>query len=456
MRLPEPLGGRLARGVAWSLSGAVGLQAATALGAILTARVLGQTGFGELSLVRSTVVMMAALAGGGLGLAATQNVAELRDRDPLRAGRALGLLTNVALAAGTLAGLACWVLARPLAAWLSEGPDLATALRTGAPLLVVGAFGSVVSGALAGLEAFRAAARLTLLEAILGLVLIPSGGWLLGVSGAVGGGVAAALVALPFKVSVLSRHLRGAGIVVARCHTRAEWQALSRFALPALLLGFSAPPFEWLARVALAREPGGLAELGLFAAAFSWGNAVLFLPLQVSGAALPILTHTASAADRAGFSALLRSLAIATAGLGLAVALPLAVAAGPIMASYGPGFAAGVPALRLVLGAYALAAFSGLFRAVLVATGRLWWQLLHAVIWGLALLAVTSVLSADGAVGLGAGYLVAYAVSVVTQGLSVRGAVSESGVAGEGPAGCGPEEPRAAAGERGRWTRRDS
>jgi O-antigen/teichoic acid export membrane protein len=392
---------------------------ATLFAAILTARILGREGFGELSLVRSTVLMLGGLAGSGLGLAVTTHVAELRDRDPVRAGRMVGLLSNAALGLGTLAAVACWVLARPLAAWLSAEPGLEPALRAGALLLIVHSLGGVLSGALTGVEAFRASARLAVLEGSLGLILIPSGAWVAGVTGAVMGSVAAALAALPFKHVALARHLDTAGIVVVRQHTAGEWRGLLRLALPAVLLGFSLQPFEWGVRVMLAHQAEGLAQLGLFAAAFSWGNAVLFLPTQIAGPALPILAHTAAAGDRPGLVGLLRSTVLVTAVLTAAVALPLMLLARPIMAAYGPDFAGGSTVLLTVLVAYCLASFSGLFRSILVSTGRMWTQLAHSVIWGVALVAAFVVLSSRGALGLALSYLVAFVVVVVTQGMSV-------------------------------------
>jgi O-antigen/teichoic acid export membrane protein len=405
--------------VVWSLAGGLGLQATTLGAAIATARILGQEGFGVLNLVRSTVLLLGALAGAGLGLAAAKHVAELRDRDPAGAGRMVGLLSNVAVALGATAAVACWVLAGPLAAWLSDAPGLEAALRAGTLLILVHALGGVLVGALNGLEAFRATARLLLLEGALGLVLIPAGAVVAEVRGAVAGQVAAALLTLPFKHAALGRRLAAAGIVVVRRHRVPEWLGLWRFALPAFLLGFSLQPFEWWARVSLARPPGGLAELGVFAAAFSWGQAVLFLPTHVARPALPILTHTFSSGDRRGLLHLLRSVALATAGLSVAVALPLMLLARPIMGAYGPGFARGSTVFVVVLAAYCLAPFSGLFRSILAAAGRMWWQLAHSVIWGVTLLVAFGALSAKGALGLASSYLVAYAVVVLTQGISV-------------------------------------
>src|SRR5688500_10249953 len=91
---------RLAVNASWTLLGTVSTYATTALGGILAARILGPAGFGELGVIRSTVVTVGVLAGIGFGLSATKYVAELRQLDPRRAGRILGLLMSVALVLG--------------------------------------------------------------------------------------------------------------------------------------------------------------------------------------------------------------------------------------------------------------------------------------------------------------------------------------------------------------------
>jgi O-antigen/teichoic acid export membrane protein len=388
------------------------------VGSILAARILGKGGFGQLNLVRSTVLMFGAVAGAGLSMAATKYVAEFRDLDPLRAGRLIGLLSNAALAASSLACLACWVFAQNLAVWLFADPGLAVALRAGSMLLIANALAGVQLGALAGLEAFRAYARLIALESVLGLFFVPMGAWSFGVTGAVSSSVLAAFLVLPIKQASLNQHCRAAGIAVVRRHQWGEWLTLWDFALPSMLLSLSLQPFEWLARVMLTRQPQGFVQLGLFAAAFSWGNVVALLPSQVTGPSLPILSNLFAAGHREAFLTLLRRVAIVIVGLSACVAVPMTLFPRPIMAAYGPGFVSGWPVLLVVLAAYSIAPLSGLFRSILASTGRMWWQLGHSVIWGGTLLAAFSLLAERGALGLAFSYLAAFAVVVCTQGLS--------------------------------------
>jgi O-antigen/teichoic acid export membrane protein len=86
------IGIRLARGVFWSMAGAMISRGLMLVATVAVARLLGKTGYGELGMIQSTVGMFGVFAGFGLGLTATKHVAELRQSDPIRAGRILGAL----------------------------------------------------------------------------------------------------------------------------------------------------------------------------------------------------------------------------------------------------------------------------------------------------------------------------------------------------------------------------
>ncbi len=99
----DSLRGRFARGAVWSLLGALMAQGATLAASVITARLLGREQFGEYGMIQSTVGMLGIFAGLGLGMTATKFVAELRTRDPQRAGRIIALGTAAAVISG-----GCW------------------------------------------------------------------------------------------------------------------------------------------------------------------------------------------------------------------------------------------------------------------------------------------------------------------------------------------------------------
>jgi len=114
----------MASGTFWFICGSLGVQFAGMITGILCARILGQSGFGKLNLLRSTILMFGVLAGSGLGVVATKYVAEFRDSRPEHAGRLLGLLFQFSIIIGSLALLVCMILASPLALWAMGAIEL--------------------------------------------------------------------------------------------------------------------------------------------------------------------------------------------------------------------------------------------------------------------------------------------------------------------------------------------
>src|SRR5579862_6562755 len=130
----SPLGERLLRGSFWSLLGTFASRALGLAAAIFAARILGKAVYGELGIIQSTVGMFGTFAGFGMGTTATKYVAELRIKDPARAGRiiAVSSLVSWVFSLVLMAGLyvaAPWLCLHSLAA-----PQLTGLLRTSGPL----------------------------------------------------------------------------------------------------------------------------------------------------------------------------------------------------------------------------------------------------------------------------------------------------------------------------------
>ncbi len=413
------LRGRLARGTFWTLASTAFVQASGLLASIATARILGTAGFGELGMVRSTVLLFGVLAGTGLGMAATKHVAEHRDGDPQRAGRFIGLLLNVALLLGGAATVLCLALAGPLARWAMNAEQLGGALRLGCLLLGLNVVGGVQVGAINGFEAFRTTARVSLADAALNLALIPAGAWAFGVPGAVAGSVVAAAAGFPVKHIALGRVCRRAGVAIVRRGAWSEHPALWSFALPSVLLGLAIQPFEWAARLFLVRQPNGFSELGMFTAAWSLAQLVTFLPGQVAAPSMPIMVTLHAARDSRSVSRVMTAAFLAATALGLVSALPLVLFSRAVMSSFGDGFASGGAVLALVTAAYVVGAGTMVFRSAIAASGRMWWQVAHTAVWGALLAGAAFLFRADGARGLAIAYLVAYGGFWLVQGAFV-------------------------------------
>src|SRR5215216_2707980 len=179
------LGTRFVRGAWWSLLGMGAAQGLAVLASIVTARLLGKVTFGEFGMVTGTVGAFGMLAGLGLGLTATKFVAERRVTDPVRAGHILGLVVQVALISGGAVALLLFAIAPWLAAQTLNAPQLSDELRVGCLLLFLNTLDGVQTGSLAGLEAFKAATRVSIIRGLLTFPLAIAGVWFFGLMGAV-------------------------------------------------------------------------------------------------------------------------------------------------------------------------------------------------------------------------------------------------------------------------------
>lgn len=409
---------RLAGGALWTTIGGLTFQLSAMLTSIGSARILGESHFGELSMIRSTVLLFGVLAGTGLGIPATKYVAQYRTADPARAARLLGLILNVALVLSTTGALLFILLAHPISVHILKAGSLVVPMRIGAVLMAFNVLNGVQMAAIGGFEHFRGIAALLVFDSIAALACTLGGAYVYGVTGALGGAAVAAAAAAVIKHRVLLAQCRKWSVELVHRGLRAELPAVGSMLVPALLIGVSTQPFEWLARTMLARG-SGFAEVGIFSAAYAWAVAVPFFATQITAPALSVLSNMHGTSNRAGFLRVVRGLGFGAIGLTMCISLPVMALSSWIMRTYGPSFAGASGVLVLLACAYTISPLSSVFRAALVATGNVWSQNLHAIIWGVTLSTAYYFLWPYGAAGLACSYLIAYAVVLVTQGTSV-------------------------------------
>lgn len=416
------LASRFARGASWSLAGMVAAQGLAVIASIVTARLLGKVGFGEFGMVTGTVGAFGILAGLGLGVTATKYIAEHRTSDPLRAGQILGLTTKVAAISGgavslTLFGLAPWLAARTL-----NAPHLADELRIGCILLFLYALDGMQTGALAGLEAFKAIARVSLVRGILSFPVVIAGVWFFGLAGAVAATVLVGAAGWWLSQVALRRECASAGILISyRGTPRRDWPILWRFSLPALLSAVMVAPAMWLANAIVANHPGGYGELGLFNAANQWRTALMFLPIVLLRVALPLMASSVDTPRSDDFGKTL----LLTQSLAITIVLPagalLMFLSDSIMGLYGKEFTHGAPVLIGVVCSIMISSVGSGTGSAIEARGKMWRGLVLNLSWGAVLLAVVwSLAGTWGAGALAFGSAVAYLVLSLWGFLYVR------------------------------------
>jgi O-antigen/teichoic acid export membrane protein len=382
----SPLGYRLAKGAFWSLAGAVIARALGLASSIIVARLIGKVGFGELGIINSTVGMLGPLAGFQMGLTATKHVAELRDKDPIRAGRIIGLSSAVVFVTGTLAALALVVLAPWMATKTLAAPHLSGLLQISSLMILFGALSGVQAGALAGFEAFKTIAWVNLLGGFATFPLIVGGVYLGGLEGAVWGMVLSTVLNWALHQWALHREAKHANVPLSYSGCTKEWNVLWRFSFPSMLASMISGPIAWVSNVILVNQPNGYSEMGIFNAANQWRTPVIFLTSSLGMIALPVLSDLYGKEDRVSYNKVLRSNLFLNATIALIIALPIAIFSPLIMATYGKGFQEGSWVVVILSFSAVIMAASNILGQAIVSKGRMWLNLGIHSIWAVVML----------------------------------------------------------------------
>ncbi len=409
----SPLGERLLRGSFWSLAGTFASRALGLAAAILAARILGRAVYGQLGIIQSTVGMLGTFAGFGMGTTATKYVAELRYKDPAKAGKiiALSSLVSWSVSLVLLAGLyfaAPWLCQHTLAA-----PQLTGYVQISGLLLVLSGVNGAQLGVLSGFEAFKSIARVSALTGLLNFPMIVGGAFFFGLSGIIWGMIAAQALGCLLNMYALRREANRYGIPISFSSCTSEIPVVWRYSAPAVLGSALISVVNWIAATMLVRRPNGYGEMGSFNAANQWFNALMWLPYIVSGVTLPVLAERLGAGDKANTVRLLKMTLRITAVFVLPVMAIGCILSPYIMLSYGKGFAGAWPTLIVVLLTAAVLSLELIVGELVAAAGHMWLGFFSNIGWGLIFLGSTPFLLRWGSLGLASSRLLAYVAHAI-------------------------------------------
>ena len=404
----SPIGYRLAKGIFWSMAGAVISRGLMLTASVLVARMLGKTGFGELGMIQSTVGMFGVFAGFGLGLTATKHVAEFRSSDPDKAGRIIGLSGLFAMLTGGLMALGLFIFAPWLAEHTINAPHLTGVLRIGALVLFINALNGAQTGALSGFEAFKTIATVNLFVGLISFPILVFGAYFGGLTGAVWALAINLGFNWLFNHLALRKEARRYSVPFTFKQCNREMPVLWKFSLPAVLGGALVGPVNWACGALLVNRPDGYGQMGLYSAANQWYAILLFLPEMLAGVVLPVLAEQFGQNDTKRSTKTL----IFAIKMNALFVLPLVVLASItspyIMNLYGESFSEGWPTLVVVLLTAGLLAIQTPVGQIIAASGRMWIGFAMNSGWALTFVVSTQLLLDHGSLGLASARLLAY------------------------------------------------
>jgi O-antigen/teichoic acid export membrane protein len=407
------LKGQLASAMFWNGLAAMCAQGLPVLGMLLAARILGREPFGQLGIVYQTIMTLQVFALLGLDTTATTFVARWLLEEPSRVPRIMALCYGFTALTGGLFAIGFIVGADAIAANMLATPALADEVRLGGVLAFLAALTAVQSGMLTGFKAFRDMAIANLLGGTASATLLAAGAYNAGVEGALYGLGSALALRMLLNYLLIRRAMRRHGLYMTLSLPRAELPLLWRFSLPSVFTMALWAVGSWSASALLVRQPDGLAEMGLLAAANQWSSALMFIPGVLTQVLLPTYAEHL-AGDRwveaRGLAA--RSSLVVLLGMALLVA-PMLLLSPWIAALYGPEFHSGAAVFAILFVAAAFYAPYGALGNYLVAEGRMWTRFHINLLWAVVLVAGTMLLIERGALGVALATLTAYAIRTV-------------------------------------------
>lgn len=397
-------------GAAWSASGSLVGRLFGFIGTVIGARLLGVAGFGAFSFVQSTVSVVNAYAGMGVGTTATRYVAAQGGNES--AARSVSTrLIGFGFIAATVAAIGVGAAAPWIAAILLQRPELSAAVRAAAFLVLAGVAWESVQGALSGYREFARIALCTAVAGIVGLVAIVLLTPVLQLPGFILAQGIASLTAIGVGLGALSRRWRA-----EQAGTVAEGERLGvmlRFGAVFLASNAILAPVMWLVAWQLSLLPGGLEGLGHWGAAHQLKNIVALLPGLVSQVALPLLAFHSGNLEGSEFRGTLRSSVLISGVAVLPLGILLMLFAPPLLSLFGADFRGGAGLAQAVIAGSICHLFgTPIVHALTIGNVNL--NAIVNLIWAAVLLAtVWFLVPAQGALAAGLGWFAAHASSMV-------------------------------------------
>lgn len=405
---------RVISGGLWSLIGGVVSYGAAFIASVVAAQLLGTSGFGEFGMLRNTVTTLGIFAGLGLGLTGTKYVAEFRTIDREKTARIIHLSIRTALVSGLILSTILILSASFVAREVLSAPHLTNALLVASAVLFVQAYDGAQKGVLAGFEAYRETAVIYLVGGITTFAGVLLGVWFFKVTGGLLGYLIGTSAMVILNYLEIQRQWQRHNLPRRTTNIWSESQILSEFTLPALLGGILISPTNWLVNIILVNQPGGYAQMGILTAVLQLKSIAIFIPRNALKVLLPVMSMEL---NKDSLKSTNRRLLIANSYIAFyfstcAVTILLFFVE-PLLKMFGSEFADGRLAMVFILSSLPLITYQDGISRFIQAKSFLWYGFAGNLFWAIVLLASTTLLVNQGAVGVSLAYLVAYGLNTL-------------------------------------------
>jgi O-antigen/teichoic acid export membrane protein len=402
---------RLTTGAFWTFLGNIAGKGFILIAFILVAKIIGKESYGELGMIRSTIIMFSMFAGHGIGLTASRYIALHRNTDIQKTHEIYCLSKYVSLTMGLLIAILLCVFAPLIAIHSFHAPYLTGAIRIGAITLFFTALNNAQNGTLSGFEQFKSSAINITISGFIQLLFLTIGAYFWGISGVIGGmGVGA------FILYFLNQHAIRSNIsevilrqIKIKQICKNMFPVLCKFSLPAIMSSILVIPALWWCKTLMVQH-AGFSNMADYDVAEQWGSIILFIPSTLGSILVPILSNTLAEGTKNQYQKIVKTNLVINVFITSVIVLFVCLLASFILRRYGVEFTDKKTFYILILSTIPNAVCAVLGH-VIASKGKMWIGFILNFIWAIWCISF-SILFINkmnyGAVGLAMAVFIAY------------------------------------------------
>ena len=280
---------KLTAGGAWLLLGSCIQKGSTLFLAILIARHLGQSGYGEFGVIQACIMVLQVFASFGVVTATTKFVAEYHRKDILKTGRIISLsYTSAIILGGGVTGLLIF-FSDQLAGSVYEASQLSNDIKIASLAILFSTINGVQQGILSGVQRFKEISRISIYTGLLSIPITIYFTYLMGLQGAALSITITAFIGCLLSYFSAQRALNNFNIPYRWVECLQEIRIMYTFNIPAFLGSLMVAPAMWVCTAMLVRSEAGFEGMGVFNVVNQWLIALMFIPSILNQVVLPLM-----------------------------------------------------------------------------------------------------------------------------------------------------------------------
>lgn len=403
---------RFIRSAIWSTLGTFIFNGLQLLTFAYAARIMGKAGFGQLSLVLSTIGVLTGVTSVSTELGATRYVAAWRNSDKKRTGQFIGAMFFFTFTISLVLSVAYLYVVKSIALNYLHASELLFEFQVAIIIYFFESLNNTQRGILVGFEAFRAISVINSFRGVVTILFTIGGLINFGLTGAITGLAAASIAASFVSGWIIYKECFYRDIkIIFHLPQNEDYRIFINFTVPIFLSSIMVGPVAWWVNALLVKQPNGYEQLGIFNAATRVQSMVALFGSTIGTVVLPMLL----AEDGKNSDFLKRFNMLLSWFLGLIPAVFFMLFPEIFGIIFGSDFMGrNSNSIFVIVMFYGCVIIykQGLSRAFAVKE-LMWWSLLSNLVWALSLVVSVHLFIQFQAIGIALAYNVAYLLNVL-------------------------------------------